>query len=132
MLIYNFNERKNLSKYEYLYQCLRADILNGTLTEGTKMPSKRALSVANNVSLTTVMSAYEQLLMEGYLVSRERSGYYVASNFIQNLRYQDVTIEPPGPEFEEDWKADFASNSIVYERFPFATCTRQITQESLT
>ena len=128
MLIYNFNERKNLSKYEYLYQCLRSDILNGTLTEGMKMPSKRALSIANHVSLTTVISAYEQLLMEGYLVSKERSGYYVASNFIQTLRYQDVAITPPGPEFEEDWKADFASNSIIYERFPFSTWTKVMRQ----
>lgn len=32
------------------------------------------------------MNAYDQLIMEGYLASRERSGYYVVSNFNPTLR----------------------------------------------
>ena len=74
MLTYNFEERKNQSKYEYLYQCLKSDILNGKIAEGDKMPSKRELAASNNMSIKTVMNAYDQLIMEGYLASRERSG----------------------------------------------------------
>ena len=77
MLVYDLTNRGKKSKYEYLYQCLKEDILNGKLEEGEKMPSKRQLSEANGISIRTVMNAYEQLLMEGYLESRERSGYYV-------------------------------------------------------
>ena len=74
MLTYNFEERKNQSKYEYLYQCLKSDILNGKIAEGDKMPSKSELAASNNMSIKTVMNAYDQLIMEGYLASRERSG----------------------------------------------------------
>lgn len=93
MLNYDFSKREGLSKYEYLYQCIRADILSGKLAEGEKMPSKRQLAHENGVSLRTVMNAYDQLMMEGYLVSRERSGYYVVSDFSPVLRYQTLPEE---------------------------------------
>ena len=64
MLVYDLTKRGKKSKYEYLYQCLKEDILSGKLAEGEKMPSKRQLSEANGISIRTVMNAYEQLLME--------------------------------------------------------------------
>ncbi len=79
MHIYDFSKRNGLSKYEYLYQCLKADILDGTFPEGGKLPSKRELATANGISIKTVMNAYEQLLMEGYIVSKEKSGYQFQS-----------------------------------------------------
>ena len=128
MLTYDFSARGSTPRYEYLYQCLRADILNGTLSEGEKMPSKRELAAANGISISTVVHAYEQLLTEGYLFSRERSGYYVASDFNSFLRYQKRTFTRPAPEESESWKADFTTNTIVYERFPFSTWTRVMRQ----
>ena len=98
MLIYDLEQRDGKSKYEYLYQCLKEDILNGKLAEGEKMPSKRQLAKENGISVRTVINAYEQLQMEGYLQSRERSGYYVVSDFDSPLRYQKITIPDPTPE----------------------------------
>ena len=46
MLVYDLTNRGKKSKYEYLYQCLKEDILSGKLAEGEKMPSKRRLSEA--------------------------------------------------------------------------------------
>ena len=42
------------------------------------MPSKRALARDLGVSVITVQTAYEQLLAEGYILSEERKGYFVA------------------------------------------------------
>ena len=39
MLIYNFEKRNNQNLYEYLYECIKKDILNGRLPTGTKLPS---------------------------------------------------------------------------------------------
>ncbi len=128
MLVYDLNARGNMSKYEYLYQCLKRDILNGKLAEGQKMPSKRRLSKANGISVRTVMNAYDQLLMEGYLESKERSGYYVVSDFDSPLRYQKVNIPMTTPEKEEDWIVDFTANTTVYERFPFSMWTKVMRQ----
>ena len=43
---------------------------------GQKLPSKRALAKQLGVSLITVEAAYDQLVAEGYIRSRERCGYY--------------------------------------------------------
>lgn len=124
MLIYDFENRNGQSKYEYLYQCLKDDIVSGKLTEGEKMPSKRRLAEENGISVRTVMHAYDQLQVEGYLESRERSGYYVVSDFDSPLRYQKIEIPVPTPEPEEEWLADFTANTTVYEKFPFSMWTR--------
>lgn len=121
MLIYDFDQRGDLPKYEYLYQCLKTDIINGILSRGQKMPSKRELSAANKISIRTVMNAYDQLIMEGYLESRERSGYYVVSDFNSEIRYQEISFPLPAPEQEENWFANFRANTSVYEKFPFTT-----------
>ena len=62
--------------YEQLYRCIKEDLLSGAIAGGEKLPSKRALAENLNVSRITVESAYQQLLTEGYLRSRPRSGYY--------------------------------------------------------
>ncbi len=65
--------------YEQLYEHIRADILAGRIAGGEKLPPKRALAEHLGISKITVETAYAQLLAEGYLSSRERSGYYAES-----------------------------------------------------
>ena len=77
MLTYDINHRGNQSIYEYLYQSIRRDILEGKLQQGEKLPSKRSLASHLNVGVITVANAYEQLLTEGYIRSVERKGYFV-------------------------------------------------------
>lgn len=79
MLDYNMNSRGNTSLYEYLYFCIRKDIEQGTLAPQVRMPSKRALAQHLGVSAITVENAYAQLVAEGYLYSRPRSGYFVST-----------------------------------------------------
>ena len=68
--------RGDLSLYEYLYRCIRHDIAHGNVEPGQKLPSKRALAKQLGVSLITIEAAYDQLVAEGYIRSRERCGYY--------------------------------------------------------
>ena len=77
MLTYDLNRRGEQSIYEYLYQCIRSDILDGVLTAGERLPSKRSLAHHLNIGVITVANAYEQLLTEGYIRSEERRGYFV-------------------------------------------------------
>ena len=71
------------NKYYTLYGRLRGDILCGRLKAGEKLPSKRSLAADLGVSVVTVQTAYDQLLAEGYIYSRPRSGYYVCAVDIQ-------------------------------------------------
>ena len=64
--------------YEQLYAAMADAIREGALRHGEKLPSKRTLCAQLGVSRSTVETACELLLAEGYVESRPRSGYYVA------------------------------------------------------
>lgn len=123
MLTYSFENRNQLSLYEYLYQQIRQDILNHRLSPNEKLPSKRALAEHLNISTITVENAYGQLLAEGYIYSRPKSGYYVSS--ISSLENIPVTpklqaSEAPSADPSPVYFADFMSNSSAKESFPFS------------
>ena len=64
--------------YKQLLDQLRQLVISGQLASNERLPSSRNLAGALQVSRTTTLSAYEQLLAEGYLVSRPGSGIFVA------------------------------------------------------
>ena len=78
MLTYELKREKGLPLYESLYRCIRDDILTGNLRAGERLPSKRAFASQLGISAVTVESAYAQLMVEGYIASRPRSGFYVS------------------------------------------------------
>ncbi len=57
-------------------------ILDGWLPRGSPVPSGRDLADQLGVSRNTVVLAYQQLVDEGFLLSRERSGYYVCDGAV--------------------------------------------------
>ncbi len=77
MLDYDLAQRGEFSLYDYLYQRIRVDILAGELEAGQRLPSKRSLASHLGVSVVTVEGAYGQLVAEGYVSTRPRSGYFV-------------------------------------------------------
>ena len=100
--------------YEQLYRAIRADILSGQLAGGEKLPSRRALAEHLNVSKITVETAYAQLLDEGYLTSRERSGYFVA--------HMPLLAKAPARHTPETTKAPEIAprQNAAAEPFPFS------------
>lgn len=78
MLTYNFENIGSDSLYEFLYKCIKNDIIQGIILSGEKLPSKRALAKNLAISVITVENAYGQLLAEGYIYSIPKSGYYVS------------------------------------------------------
>ena len=57
-------------------------ILDGYLPAGSPIPSGRKLARQLDVARNTVVLAYQQLVDEGFLVARERSGYYVNQDIL--------------------------------------------------
>ena len=64
-------------KYYTLYRQIKEKILKGEYPSEKKIPSKRVMAEQTGVSIVTVERAYGMLEDEGYIVSRERSGYTV-------------------------------------------------------
>lgn len=102
-IVLNLDNSSGKNLYLQIYNLLKTDIMNGSLEEGTKLPSLRKLADGNGVSVTTVESAYEQLLAEGYIESRPKSGYYVSGSLGQG-EFAISNIEMPRDEHEVESK----------------------------
>lgn len=124
MLTYDINHRGNQSIYDYLYQSIRRDILEGKLQQGEKLPSKRSLASHLNVGVITVANAYEQLLTEGYIRSVERKGYFVENLSRYNRKKAAAETDYPPEPPEREFFADFKANRIGLRHFPAATWNR--------
>ena len=79
MLTYNLNNRKDKPIYEYICERIKEDIRNNIIGAGERLPSKRAMAEHLGVSVLTIASSYQMLIDEGYVYSRERSGYFVCA-----------------------------------------------------
>ncbi|MDY5577166.1 MAG: PLP-dependent aminotransferase family protein [Lachnospiraceae bacterium] len=121
MLTYSFENLGNDSLYEYLYKCIRQDILNGTLTAGTKLPSKRTFAANLNISTITVENAYAQLLAEGYIYSIPKKGYYVSEIIPEPVRDGQVSEQQHStlPQNNPSYFTDIGHNQTNPENFPF-------------
>lgn len=77
-------------------------IETGVLTRNTRLPSTRQLASLLGIARNTVTTAYQLLIDEGFLISRERSGIFVAAGGIGNgtSRRQTATVG--------DWTSRFA------------------------
>jgi len=70
-------------------------ILSGTLPAGERIISSRKLSQQLSVARNTVVLAYNQLIDEGYLISRERSGLYVNQRILDGrIGFASELVEP--------------------------------------
>ena len=79
MLDYNLNERGSLTLYEYIYQRIRDDIVDGSIAADEHLPSKRTLAEHLATSVITIENAYSQLVAEGYVYTRPRQGFYASA-----------------------------------------------------
>lgn len=127
MLTYSFPSDMHISMYEYLYQCIKKDIIELKLNPHEKLPSKRTFAKNQNVSLITVENAYNQLLIEGYIYAIEKKGYFVSEIQYPPTATQKKVQLPQ--EKEHPFIIDLKTNSVSPTHFPFSTwskLTRQV------
>ena len=65
-------------RHVQLAHALRGAILEGRLRSGARLPASRDMAQQLRVSRNTVIAAYEQLRVEGYVHARVGSGTYVS------------------------------------------------------
>jgi GntR family transcriptional regulator/MocR family aminotransferase len=83
--------------FHQVYLQLRSAILSGTLRPATKLPSTRELAAQLGVSRSAVVSAFEQLLAEGYAFGRKGAGTYIASDLPEPFKAIHGRNKRPGP-----------------------------------
>lgn len=122
------NKSSSEPLYEQLYNYIKSEILNGNYPYNTKLPSKRQLSAHLQCSQNTVQNAYHQLVTEGYIIAKPKSGFYICKlDGIIN-----ITNKPDYAPHELDSKSkyiyDFSHTGVDLGTFPFSSW-RKITRE---
>ena len=86
-------------------------ILGRQLPPGDPLPSSRKLAKSLGVSRNTVVLAYQGLVDDGYLESRERSGFYVADDILDGRADEPTapSAQPSDarPDTGPDWNNRF-------------------------
>ena len=90
-------------------EMLVACILDGQLPPDSALPSSRELAEQLGVARNTVVLAYQMLVEEGYLVSRERSGHFVNPSMLEGLH--GVTVQQRMPPSDIGKPARLASGA---------------------
>lgn len=107
-------KEKNKPMYLELYEQIRKDIVNKVYPFGSKLPSKRTVAEDVGVSIITVEHAYALLIEEGYVESRERSGFFVVFNTGDMYLEEDYTRE----------ERPLYHNEKIIGEFPFSVLAK--------
>ena len=87
------NYRDSRPIYEQVKEGLRQLIINGVLTEGSRLPSVRELAVSLTINPNTIQRAYRELETEGYICSVAGRGSYVCAQIPDDPARQDTLLQ---------------------------------------
>ncbi|MFP7175516.1 MocR-like pyridoxine biosynthesis transcription factor PdxR [Priestia filamentosa] len=123
MLLIPINRTSDVSLIRQIYQYIREQILNGSLKSGDKLPSTRELSSNLNVSRNVTLSAYDQLMAEGFIVTRKGAGTFIAEGtYLGNDKgYLHADISIQDNEIECNDIINFRSGIPALDFFPRKT-----------
>jgi len=78
--------KSELPIYEQIEEQIKAQILDGTITEDEQLPSIRQLAKDLKISVITTTRVYNDLSDEGFIISVAGKGYFVAPRNNELLR----------------------------------------------
>lgn len=115
--------------YEQLYEQIKREIVSGKLPFGSRLSSKLKLSEQLHISKNTVETAYDQLVVEGYVEAQPKRGFFVC--FEDRLGYHPEGKTPPvNPKTTaRNYAVDFHPGRIDPAYFPFdkwRKCAREV------
>ena len=100
--LFNISRDRKVSYQRQLREMIVSAILDTKLPLEIPLPSSRVLAKHLGLARNTVVLAYQQLIDEGYLVSRERSGYFIDKTMLNGRVRVDSTLKKE-PGSQPDW-----------------------------
>lgn len=119
MLTFFLDKNSEIPLYEQLYQAIKTAIINQELSKDEKLPSKRKLSAHLEISLTTVETAYLQLLAEGYIKSIPKVGFFIATTVDLSFNKKISKEKKLVTETKKKYLVDFKTNQVDDKLFPY-------------
>jgi GntR family transcriptional regulator/MocR family aminotransferase len=109
--LYHIERSSMTTLQSQIRETLVSAVLSGQLAQGDPIPSTRAMAGRLKVSRNTVMLAYQSLAADGFLESRERSGFYVTEAATNSAAsYAVDSLVPASNRSQMDWNALFHSH----------------------
>ncbi len=117
---YLLDKSEKTPLYIQLYQQIKRSIYDQKLQKGDKLPSKRSLREWLQISQNTIESAYAQLIAEGYIESKPKSGFFVCFQAELGLpeKIAKKSANLTACKQVEKYEIDFDPNRIDSENFP--------------
>lgn len=109
-------------KYQLVYERIKEQILAGNYQPHEKLLSKRKISEQFNVSINSVIVALDQLIVEGYVYSLERKGYFVEDITRYDLDDQEwsgLPAELKEQPIERPYQTSFSHMASNMSLFPY-------------
>lgn len=94
-LYFDLDRNREEPLHKQLIIHLKAQVLSGGIKKGEKLPSSRALAVDLKVSRIVTLAAYEQLIAEGYLISKPGSGTFISDNIPDTPHKSQISYSGP-------------------------------------
>jgi GntR family transcriptional regulator/MocR family aminotransferase len=107
--------------HRQIYDAYRATIVGRNLQPGQRIPSTRALASELRISRIPVLTAYAQLLAEGYFESRVGAGTFVSSSCESHATPAETAC-PTRKADASPWaygSGAFSVGQLAYDHFPF-------------
>lgn len=78
----------NIPIYEQIKDMIINQIINGELKDGDMLPSIRTLAQDIRISVMTIKKAYDELEQDGYIITRQGKGSFVAPKNLALIKEQ--------------------------------------------
>ena len=114
-----------MKKYEVIYNTYKESILSGILKYGDRVDSIRECVKKMNVSKTTVELAYNKLVLDGFISSKEKVGYVVSMNPERVLLHHEI-LDYSSSHKEKEYDYDFRIQSVSIDSFETSIWKRYI------
>lgn len=111
--LFHLTQGSGASLQQQLREQIAGAILNGNLPINKALPSSRKMAQQLHVARNTVVIAYEHLLDDGYLIARERSGYFVNPDILSGKVKLDIGTPTQDPSVlgrTPNWQQRFKLN----------------------
>lgn len=91
--LFHLSPDSDASLQQQIREQISKAIIDGHIPPDIPLPSTRKLAEMLGVSRNTVILAYEHLMYDGYLVSRERAGFYVNDEILKSSVKEEDQVE---------------------------------------
>lgn len=98
--MFSLNPQSTTPLVVQIVEGFRLLIQEGSLRAGSKAPSIRQFAHAHEVSVFTVVDAYDRLVAQGYFASRPHSGFFVRHRSVSTT---EVVGHGPNFSFDSMW-----------------------------